>query len=1351
MLNSQLQQSNQINHVGGLQLTVLELQARLDKLKQKQRQPHADNMARAVCAAARLLQSTTHLAHQQQQPQAHDMCDQTQANALAARVQADVITDELLQMLGMSWGLITAKLLPKTLLAIQHLAQSNYPHQHAVASLLQRPLPAAHITTAISSCSSSQQLAAVVTSLQTHMNHIHVVAAFCRLARLTEASRDPLTGIASAAVISASASASTAASTEAEPSEIRLNNMEPALQTQTDLDTVPALSNLLLHLLAKHLNDFQASHAAQMLWALGKLQLGLNSSIKQHLLSTCVDCIEQLRSRECAMLLHGLANLQLVPSFQQHCLLLDRTQRLLCLCNGQELSNMLWGFAGLGNGITDTWLRALYQRSEALLNSSADVELNAAASTGVSVGSQESTSALTQAIDSESNDLCSHQNSRQQRRQKQQQPPPQQQQQHRQHPQQEEIFCGFTPQDISNSLWALVQLEDVQPPQSWLSAVAAACMNSIHRFHHQELALTFWGFAKLGYKPSQQLLDAALARFQLLLPQSTPQSVTLVLYAMVKLEMVPSHACLDMLWYQLKAQSGKQWPEVLDATLNSIGISRDHATAPVGTYMPVEGRMQSTQAVERASAAGAVTHATSAEVGVTEHNWHLHCGGTEPPSSSSSVSGDGSSSSRRHRRDYACSWHVPAQSCINSSILHDTWLGSGQQQSSSYDSSAGVKYNCTASSRSADAVAEQHGHSTLVVDSANDSYGMSGSSRTVDGGMQPPLILESNASHVCTTSSLQLDWQSVHGVNTQSAPWQANAAAANSFSSTASSSSSSNDSNNSSSHSHSERLATSSNLQSRTHHALDHRHRMLASVDTTTHVTMLQWLDMVMQQSEHQLSMYNAQDLARIICSMIHYRYTPNHQWITNYLHAVCQTLPHFTPHGMAVTAWAVSRLQLPTSCLAAITSFMSVLQRCSLQHLGDFNPMQTAMLLTGVSRLGVGAVTADWLDQILDQCMEDQAAYTMRDMVAVLDAFRRLGHLPAHCLLEAALQRLTSSSVGDANRSKRETVVLLLAMLGLQHVPEPKAWGQLLCVIEAQLHSFSPRELVCVLWVLGKTRQRHRKQQRRKAVQQVVDGYSAGTSTISARSNYTGGQARQQQQPQPQQQQQQQQQEQASGDMVASSVALEVPCDIMESILTVSRDSLPALTPSESSCLCWSLGVLSAGVDSFGPALLDVAQVLYRHSLSQLHLYQPHEIATMLYSLHKLGLRPPTQWLACHISKISDSLADLNGQSLAELIKSVVGFDLEMPVTWQTAFLAAASSKHDTLTGWQARTVTYALTAMNPYTVGRQWQQFLQEQCSPAKHRNAAQARTAAGAIAYASGTNTQAVAIAGQHHRHM
>jgi hypothetical protein len=66
-----------------------------------------------------------------------------------------------------------------------------------------------------------------------------------------------------------------------------------------------------------------------------------------------------------------------------------------------------------------------------------------------------------------------------------------------------------SPQDLSNSLWALAKLR-VQPPQDWLQDWVAASAGLLGQFSGQAIGNAVWGLVKLGHRPGEAWVQRCL-------------------------------------------------------------------------------------------------------------------------------------------------------------------------------------------------------------------------------------------------------------------------------------------------------------------------------------------------------------------------------------------------------------------------------------------------------------------------------------------------------------------------------------------------------------------------------------------------------------------------------------------------------------------------------------------------------------------------------------------------------------------------------------------------------------------------------------------------------------------------
>lgn len=78
--------------------------------------------------------------------------------------------------------------------------------------------------------------------------------------------------------------------------------------------------------------------------------------------------------------------------------------------------------------------------------------------------------------------------------------------------------------------------------------LAASCHISsiLGHFNHQNLALTLWAFAKLGWRPDTALLAHACQHALLTVQTINPQNLANILWAFATLEFIPTTAMLEV-------------------------------------------------------------------------------------------------------------------------------------------------------------------------------------------------------------------------------------------------------------------------------------------------------------------------------------------------------------------------------------------------------------------------------------------------------------------------------------------------------------------------------------------------------------------------------------------------------------------------------------------------------------------------------------------------------------------------------------------------------------------------------------------------------------------------------------
>eukprot|EP00198_Chlamydomonas_reinhardtii_P007843 XP_001697180.1 predicted protein [Chlamydomonas reinhardtii] len=106
----------------------------------------------------------------------------------------------------------------------------------------------------------------------------------------------------------------------------------------------------------------------------------------------------------------------------------------------------------------------------------------------------------------------------------------------------------FSPQDCSNTLWALARL-GLRPPESWMAVFVEESFTQLPRFTSQHMANTVWAFAKLGRKPPEPWMDRFFLESRpLLLPRfkASELAATLLAFGIARLQ--PPRQWLNQRW-----------------------------------------------------------------------------------------------------------------------------------------------------------------------------------------------------------------------------------------------------------------------------------------------------------------------------------------------------------------------------------------------------------------------------------------------------------------------------------------------------------------------------------------------------------------------------------------------------------------------------------------------------------------------------------------------------------------------------------------------------------------------------------------------------------------------------------
>lgn len=109
--------------------------------------------------------------------------------------------------------------------------------------------------------------------------------------------------------------------------------------------------------------------------------------------------------------------------------------------------------------------------------------------------------------------------------------------------------CTLTPQAsgclqaVSNSLWAYAKL-GYNPGREVLDAAVHRALHSLPQYTPQEVANTLWALATLEHHPGVQLLDASALQIARRIEQFSPQDTTNSVWAYAKLFHYP---CNDLL------------------------------------------------------------------------------------------------------------------------------------------------------------------------------------------------------------------------------------------------------------------------------------------------------------------------------------------------------------------------------------------------------------------------------------------------------------------------------------------------------------------------------------------------------------------------------------------------------------------------------------------------------------------------------------------------------------------------------------------------------------------------------------------------------------------------------------
>jgi len=148
------------------------------------------------------------------------------------------------------------------------------------------------------------------------------------------------------------------------------------------------------------------------------------------------------------------------------------------------------------------------------------------------------------------------------------------------------ILDDFTAQQLSNTLWALAQLQH-NPPKPWLQQLLLASLQQMQRFRPADYAQLLWALCKLGFSPSPLWLSSFWAKSGQSLTKSkfTAAELHALLLAVTRLETQPPQkwitAAAAAVEGALAGFGSQQLLEVLQA-LQQLWQARTAAAAAAG-------------------------------------------------------------------------------------------------------------------------------------------------------------------------------------------------------------------------------------------------------------------------------------------------------------------------------------------------------------------------------------------------------------------------------------------------------------------------------------------------------------------------------------------------------------------------------------------------------------------------------------------------------------------------------------------------------------------------------------------------------------------------------------------------
>ncbi|GLI67680.1 hypothetical protein VaNZ11_011942, partial [Volvox africanus] len=124
------------------------------------------------------------------------------------------------------------------------------------------------------------------------------------------------------------------------------------------------------------------------------------------------------------------------------------------------------------------------------------------------------------------------------------------------------LLAEFSPQDVSQALWAVATLDCVPLPRGFLPGLLSAAKPRLHSFGPQALSNTLWALSRLRCQPPSDWLDAVCAVSGPRLSAFNPQALATTVAALSHMEYTPSPkwceaffaACEACMWPRRRLQ-----------------------------------------------------------------------------------------------------------------------------------------------------------------------------------------------------------------------------------------------------------------------------------------------------------------------------------------------------------------------------------------------------------------------------------------------------------------------------------------------------------------------------------------------------------------------------------------------------------------------------------------------------------------------------------------------------------------------------------------------------------------------------------------------------------------------------